>query len=71
MHKYLAKRNTTGVVLSWYMMGVLTKISKDSNHGTDVFCRVFFFFMFSFEKKNNKPGTRASICKSPINKYKL
>lgn len=44
MHKYLAKRNTTGVVLSWYMMGVLTKISKDSNHGTDVFCRVFFFF---------------------------
>lgn len=51
MHKYLAKRNTTGVVLSWYMMGVLTKISKDSDHGTDVFCRVFFFFMFSFEKK--------------------
>lgn len=70
MHKYLAKRNTTGVVLSWYMMGVLTKISKDSDPGTDVFCRLFFV-CFHLKKKNNKPGARASVCKSPINKYKL
>lgn len=62
MHKYLAERNTTGVVLSWYMMGVLTKISKDSNHGTDVFCRVFFFLCFHLKKKiTNQAQEQASV----------